>query len=182
MGDMSLPADYPAIPVGVYDDMKLVKLAREIAMGIKDIPDILFDHSLTQLEFDSIKRLPHFNKILAAEIADWGSAVNTAERVKLKMGAMVEEIAPELYARLNDPKEPLMAKIKGIELAAKLAGLGQADISPTGAPGDRVQVIINLGADTKLEYEKRLPPKVIEHEATTVQSFEESIDASPHQV
>lgn len=185
MGDMSLPADYPTIPVGVYDDMKLVKLAREIAMGIKDLPDVLFDNGMTQLEFESIQRLPHFNKMLAAEIVAWGSAVNTQERVKLKAGAMIEEYLPELYARLNDREEPMMAKIKALETISKMAGFGATDIPVAGSPGDRVQVIINLGADHRLEYQKTLPHKVIDHEPSELQmntSFEESIDARPNQV
>lgn len=182
MGDMSLPADYPTVPVGVYDDIKLVKLAREIAMGIKDLPDILFDNSLSQDDFDDIKLLPHFGKMLAGEIAAWGSALNTADRVKLKAGAMLEEYLPELYARLNDRNEPLMAKMKAVEIATKLAGFAERDIPAAGAPGDRVQVIINLGADHKLEYQKRLPPKVID--ATPIDTaFTESIDAiSPNTV
>lgn len=187
MGDMSLPADYPTIPIGVYDDMKLVKLAREIARGIKPIPDILSDNGLTQPDFEDIQTLPHFNKMLASEIAAWGSAENTADRVKLKAGAMIEEFLPELYARLNDRSEPLMAKIKAVEVASKLAGYGERDIASVGSPGDRVQVIINLGSDTKLQYDKRLPPKVIEHEAPVVetslaQAFAESIDASANKV
>lgn len=184
MGDFALPADYPTIPVGVYDDMKLVKLAREIAMGIKDLPDVLFDNSLTQLEFERISELPHFRKMLESEVAAWQSANNTAERVKLKAGAMIEEYLPELYARLNDRDEPLMGKIKAMELISKMAGYGAADIPVAGKPGDRVHVIINLGADHRLEYRKTLPPKVIEHETppTLESSFTESIDASPHSV
>lgn len=185
MGDMSLPADYPTVPAGVYDDMKLVKLAREIAMGIKDLPDILFDCGLIQMEWERIQELPHFQKILSSEIAAWGSAENVQERVKLKAGAMMEEYLPELYARLNDRGEPLMAKIKAVELMSKVAGFGGTDIPAAGSPGDRVQVIINLGADHRLEYQKTLPPKVIDHEASVPPmetAFEESIDARPNQV
>lgn len=188
MGDMSLPAEYPTIPPGVYDDMKLVKLAREIAMGIKDIPDVLFDNSLTQAEFEQIQRLPHFAKMLSSEVAAWASAVNTAERVKLKAGAMIEEYLPELYARLNDRDEPMMAKIKALETISKMAGFGATDIPVAGKPGDRVQVIINMGADHRLEYQKTLPHKVIDHEPavashpTMEEAFAESIDASPNQV
>lgn len=173
MGDMSLPSDYPTVPVAVYDDMKLVKLAREIAMGIKDIPDILFDNGLTQREFEEVQRLPHFNNMLASELSAWGSALNTQDRVKVKAGAMIEEYLPELYARLNDRNEPLLGKIKAMEVISKLAGYGQQDIKREGLPGDRVQVIINLGADHQLQFRKELPAKVIEHEV---------VDASANQV
>lgn len=186
--DLSLPADYPTIPGSVYDDIKLVKLAREIAMGLKDLPDVLFDNALTQREFEEIQRLPHFAGMLAAGRREWADLGSTEDRVRVKSAAMLEEFLPELYARLNDRDEPLMAKIKALEHIAKLAGIGDRDIPTLGAPGDKVQVIINLGADHKLVYQKELPPKVIDHAPvmnsppTMQQSFEESIDASAHQV
>lgn len=184
MGDMSLPADYPTVHPSIYDEAKLVKLARQIAMGIKEIPDILFDNGLTLREFDVIKLLPHFNNILAAEARAWEGAGNTNERLRIKSAAMIEEYLPELYARLNDREEPMMAKIKALELASKMAGFSDKADAPIGSPGDKVSVIINLGADSKLVYEKQLPPKVIDHEPTVTvqQSFEESIDASANQV
>ncbi len=184
MGDMSLPPDYPTIPPAVYDEAQLVKLARGIAMGIKDLPDILFDNSLTQREFAEIRELPHFNRILSAEMAAWEGASNTSERVRVKSGALIEEYLPELYARLNDAREPFMAKMKAFEQLTKLAGFGERDLPAMGTPGDKVQVIINLGADSKLVYQKELPAKVINHEPATTQhpTFEESIDASSYQV
>jgi len=183
MGDMSLPADYPTIPVGVYDEAKLVKLARQIAMGIKDLPDILFDNDLTQREFTEIQSIPLFAKTLESEVKAWAGADNTHARLKLKSAAMLEEYLPELYARLNDRQEPLMAKMKAVELVSKIAGFGDRDVVPAGNPGDKVQVIINLGADTRVEYVKQLPHKVIEHAPVAPQqTFEESLDASANPV
>lgn len=184
MGDMSLPPDYPTIPTAVYDEAKLVKLARQIAMGIKDLSDILFDHGLTLREFDEIKVMPAFSRMLAGEIKAWETAANTGERIKIKTAAMLEEYLPELYARLNDRNEPLMAKMKALELVTRVAGFGEKDIAPSGAPGDKLQVIINLGADTKVEYVKALPHKVIEHEPAppAAPTFEESLDASANPV
>lgn len=185
MGDMSMPQDYPTIPVGVYDDIKLVKLARQIAMGIKDLPDVLFDNSLTLREWDEIKQLPAFGRMLEQEVKAWEGASNTSDRVRIKAASMLEEYLPELYARLNDRNEPLMAKMKALELVTKVAGFGNADIPQAGSPGDKVQVIINLGADTRQTFEKVLPHKVIDHEPSTPAvplSFEESIDAATNQV
>lgn len=185
MGDMSLPPDYPTIPPNVYDEAKLVKLARQIAMGIKDLPEVLFDNSLTLREWDEIRILPAFGRVLEGEVKAWEGAHNTADRVRVKAASMLEEYLPELYARLNDREEPLMAKMKAVELVAKIAGFGQADIPQAGSPGDKVQVIINLGADTRLNFEKVLPHKVIDHEPSAPAaplSFEESIDAATNQI
>lgn len=184
MGDLSMPSDYPTIPASVYDDVKLVKLARQIAMGMKDLPDILFANDLTQREFEEISKLPHFNRILEAEVRAWANIDNAEDRVRVKSASLIEEFLPELYARLNDRDENLMGKVKALELASKWARLGQTETPQQGHPGDRVQVIINLGADNKLVYDKQLPAKVIEHEPAVVnappleQTFEESIDAS----
>lgn len=185
MGDMSLPADYPTIPPSVYDDAKLVKLARQIAMGMKDVPGILFDNDLTQREFEEICKLPHFDRMLQSELRSWANLENAEDRVRVKAAAMIEEYLPEMYARLNDRDETLMGKVKALELASKWARLGQTETPQLGSPGDRVQVIINLGADSKLVYDKQLPSKVIEHEPAVInpppleQTFEESIDAAP---
>lgn len=180
MNDMAMPPDYPTIPQGVYDEVKLVKLARQIAMGISDLPDILFSHGLTLREFDEIKQLPAFNRMLTSEITAWEGAANTPARLRLKTAAMLEEYLPELYARLNDRTEPLMGKVKALELTAKLAGFGERVEGTATAPGDRVQVIINLGADTRAEYVKVLPPKVIDNspEPVTTKSFEDSFEAA----
>lgn len=178
MGDMALPADYPTVPGSMYDEKKLVILARQVAMGIKDIPDILFDNGLTLREFTEIQRLPRWGKLLDAEVKAWEGAANTAERVSVKTASMIEEYLPELYSRLNDRDEPLMAKIKALELAAKMARIGNTDAPAAIAPGDKVQVVINLGADTQLKFDKVLPHKVIDHEPTPVLSVEEALDNS----
>lgn len=199
MGDMSLPPDYPTIPTGVYDEMRLIKLARQIAMGIKNTGEILFDNGLDFKDFEAIKKIPLFKRVLEEEVKAWGAADNVHNRLQLKSAAMLEEFLPELYARLNDVKEPLMGKIKALENLAKLAqapGFNGNEAQVSFNPGDRVQVVINLGADTT-NYTKILPHKVIDHEpgaqkhaqvtqedftrafeASIETNIEESVDAS----
>lgn len=179
MSDLSQEINTPTVPAAVYDEMKLVKLARELAMSMKDVEAILRDHDVSQSQFEALQGNHHFNKVFAAELAAWGAAGNTDERVKFKSAAMIEEILPECYARLNDPKEPMMAKVKMLELVGRWAGWGQADIKPAFAPGDRVLVQINLGNDSKLTYEKRLPYKVIDASPIVVDnSLQTGFDAN----
>lgn len=187
MGDMSLPPDYPTIPSGVYDEMKLIKLARQIAMGIKDMGEVLFDHGLDFRDFERIKKLPIFKRVLEEEVKAWEAADNVHNRIQLKSAAMLEEFLPELYARLNDVKEPLMGKIKALENLAKLAqapGFNGNEVQASFNPSDRVQVVINLGSDTNGNYSKILPHKVINNEPAPVRvtkedftrAFEESVE------
>ena len=165
--DMKLPDSYPTIPGAVYDEIKLVKLAREIAMGIKPLEAILKDADIDQIEWAIIQKNPAFVSRLSAECLAWEGALNTPERVKVKSQSMIEEFLPELYASMNNKSEKLSDKIAAANLAKDLAGLGAKVDLKNGNPGDRVNITINLGADTKLTYERELPAKVIDVTPTT---------------
>ena len=62
-------------------EMKLVALAREIAMDMKQLPDVLKELSITPEQFEIIKNSQFFKHVLSQEIANWASALNTSERV-----------------------------------------------------------------------------------------------------
>lgn len=176
MSDLSLPPDYPTIPPAVHAEMQIVKLAREIAMGISELDDILKHHNLDRKGLDALMENSRFVAVLNAEIASWNSAVNTNERVKIKAGAMLEEWLPELYSRMNDRGEALNAKIEAGKLVERLAGMGSAAAKSNDSAVDRVSITINMGADHKLEFSKKLPPKVIDNETgDDVSSTEEVV-------
>lgn len=180
------PASAVTLPDAARREIDIVKLAREIAMDLRELSEILKLHAITNEEFERLKRLPYFNKVLTAELEAWQAATNTQERVRLKAAAMMEEYLPELFKRMVDPNQDLMKAVKGAELVTKLAALGEAD---KGAfdPSNRVVITINMGNDSKLQVSKTLPPQVIDHEplgsavdlADELQQnlFEGSIDA-----
>ncbi len=167
MSDLSLPYDYPIVPGAVYDEMRLVKLAREIAMDIRDLNEILTTHDVSLDDFEKIKCNERFKSILSAEVTAWHGAVNVNERVKIKAGSMLEEYLPELYSRINDRKESLSSKIEATKLLERLAGMGGA-AAKNEPPSNGVTITINMGADHKLQFKQELPPKVIEHEEVFV--------------
>jgi len=164
MSDLTLPPDYaPTLPEAARREINMVKLAREIAMDLRGLQEILEHHCVSQRDFEVLKRNPHFCRVLSSEIEAWQSATNTQQRVRLKSASMMEEFLPELYRRLIDPKEDLMKVTKGAELVTKLSGLG-AEEAKDNDPSNRVMITINMGADNKLQVAKSLPPKVIDHE------------------
>jgi hypothetical protein len=138
----------------------MLKLAREIAMDIQSIEDILKHHQVTDDQWEEIQQNPRFNTYLRGAVEEWQSATNTPERVKLKSMAFVEEALPEFFARAHDPKEPLAAKTEVLKTIAKFAGVGG---SVEGAlSGEKMIVTINLGADNQLRIERDVTPQVIE--------------------
>lgn len=146
-----------------FQDMILIKLAREIAMDILPLENILENHKILPENWSKIAENPRFQGILQDQIVAWQSATNTAERVKLKSLAFVEEALPEFYARAHDQKEPLSAKVELLKTISKFGGIG-GNAFDAAMGGEKFSVTINLGADQSLKIEKTLPTKVIEHE------------------
>jgi hypothetical protein len=143
-----------------FNDVTLLKLAREIAMDMRTLDDILELHNVKREEWDVISALPLFQQYLRQCIEEWHSAANTQDRVRLKSLAFVEEALPEFYARAHDPNENLNAKVEVLKTVARFAGVGgSVDGSVTG---ERLTVTINLGADQQLKIEKNIGPQVIE--------------------
>lgn len=144
-----------------FNDVTLLKLAREIATDIRPIGDVLETFKIAPKEWENLQKHPHFQAVLRSSIEEWTSATNTSERVKLKSMAFIEEALPEFYARAHDPKEPLSAKVEVLKSIARFAGVGGAGSDSISA-GERLSVTINLGADQQLRIEKDVTPRVIE--------------------
>lgn len=156
--EMQLPSSYPTVPSAVHDEIKLVKLAREVAMGIKPLKQVVEEFGISTAEWVVISQNAWFNQILSAEIEAWGAAQNTAERVKLKSASMIEEFLPEAYKRLNDRSENLNHKVELLKTVVNLSQLGgRAGVDVNGDPARSVTVTINLGADTQLNYQRKAP-------------------------
>ena len=152
--------DLPAEQVSSTTDVMMLKLAREIAMDIQSIEDILKNQQVSAEQWEEIQRNQRFKSYLSNAVEEWQSATNTPERVKLKSMAFVEEALPEFFARAHDPKETLAAKTEVLKTIAKFAGVGG---SVEGAvTGERMVVTINLGADNQLRIERDVTPQVIE--------------------
>ena len=132
-------------------------------MDIRPLDDILSAHGIDQSRWDTISATPTFQNLLRSEVEAWNSATNTAERVRLKSLAFVEEALPEFYARAHDQKEPLNSRVEILKTVAKFAGVGGTSVDGTSL-GEKLMVTINLGSDHSLRIEKSVTSQVIEHE------------------
>jgi hypothetical protein len=146
-----------------FNDIAMLRLAREIAMDVHPIEEILTTHGIDQPYWEALNSSPIFQSVLKSAVEEWQSATNTSERVKLKSMVFVEEALPEFYARAHDPKEPLAAKTEVLTTIARLAGMGVNGVDNATA-GERMTVTINLGADKQLKIEKDITPRSSEIE------------------
>ncbi len=146
-----------------YNHLTIVRLAREIAMDIRLIDEILEIQGVSRDNFAKIRATKEFEKVLQNEIEAWNSATNTAERVRLKSLSFVEESLADFYADAVNKNESLSARTEVLKTVARFAGIGGSSVD--GAiNGEKFLVTINLGADKTLKIEKDVTPKVIDAE------------------
>ena len=128
-------------------------LAREIAMDIFPIDQILDVHRLSDEEWQRISMHPKFISMLREMTADWNSAGNTKERVRLKAATGLESVL-EIYIRdVMDTAIPLAQRV---EAGKFLARLGELDGSLVQGAGGGAGVTINISTS------RDQPPLIID--------------------
>lgn len=160
LANITLPSKEQAV-VTAENEQAIRSLAIEMARGINDSDEILERFSLSKEDFEHIARSRMFQSLLEQAVKEWGSASNTAERVKIKTQALIEEALPAMFAELRDDKHPLSSRA---DLFGRLARIGALGNAPAGAgnTGDVFKININLGDDKHIAIEHSLPTKVIE--------------------
>lgn len=119
-------------------------LAREIAMDILPVRQILELHKLSDDDWTSIQGNRQFQETVAALTRDWQSAANTRERVKIKAATGLESILEVYVSEISDLDIPL---IQRVEAGKFLARLGELDglRDGAGAGGSAFQINIQIG-------------------------------------
>jgi hypothetical protein len=126
-------------------DTTMLKVARAIAMGLYELPDILKNHSVDQRDFNRWKDHPRFIHYLQTETVAWEAATNTAERTKLKAAVVMEMFMEEAHTSLHDKKTPLNQRVELGKLVSRIAGLGEPRVLNAGGGGSSFNLQINIG-------------------------------------
>lgn len=121
-------------------------LAREIAMDIFPLKQILELHRLTEAEWVTIQENPRFREMLGSMVRDWSSASNTRERIRVKAATGLESQL-EIYIRdINDPLIPLAQRVEAGKFLARLGELDTSSVlAGMGAAGGGVTINILTG-------------------------------------
>lgn len=138
------------------DEFKLAKLARELALNIREPSKVLRDYGLTNGEFHEIEQNEFFRRTFEAMVIEWNSVHSTADRVRLYSAAAIEEALPVLGDRMRNREEPLAACVDVGKFLARNAGLGDPDVEKKES--ERFTITINLGADEKIKFDKSIKP------------------------
>src|ERR1700681_3157223 len=74
-------------------------LAREIAMGIREVPDILETYKISTAAYEKLKDHEVFVKLVDSARIEWHAATNTPGRTQIEAAAALEQALPIAYAR-----------------------------------------------------------------------------------
>jgi hypothetical protein len=120
-------------------------LAREVAMDIFPLDDILKVHQLSGDDWDELCANPRFKAMLDQMMREWHSAASTPERSRVKAATGVESHIETLIADIGDRGIPLTQRVEAMKFLARVGELdgGKQALGAGGAP---FSININIGA------------------------------------
>lgn len=147
--------------------VELAALAREIAMDIFPLDEIIALHRLTDEEWMRIQANQKFQAMVHDMTLAWQSAANTRERVKIKAATGLESILETYIREIGDTTIPLTQRVEAGKFLARIGELdGNAAILGQGGGGSGFHIVLNIGNTTQsIDIEE---PNVIEGEVADV--------------
>jgi len=127
----------------VMDERRMRVLAREIALDIHSLEEILQTYKVDADDWERLQTNPRFNQLLQEGIEHWNSALTTKERAELRAQAMVEFNLLTAQEMLADKSEPASARVEMFKAICRVAKIGDKEL--TSEAGQRVNITINMG-------------------------------------
>lgn len=144
------------------DEARWRSVAREIAMDIFELQDILKNHGVEADEWERMSSSRGFTQMLREAIATWTSSLNVRERIEARTLSMLEGSLQELYRAMHDPEFSHNAKVELFKALSKNVGIGIKDAPGGGNLGERVSITINMGEGGPAVEVKDVTPEVTE--------------------
>ncbi|SRR5260221_7027818 len=161
---MTLPAPIPVqLPPHVTPAL-IARLAREVAMEIRDLPTIIMLYELTPEQYARISELPFYKRVYEDFVMEWSKVSSTRERINLISAILLEEGLPKLGSHMLSKDVTPSVAVETGKFFAKMAGVEGLPKAESGSSGDKFVITINLGEDSKLQFTKDVTPKVISEE------------------
>lgn len=128
----------------------LVGVARDIAMDIHTLSEVLKKHSLSEAQYGYLStHNDFFKKALVQQAHEWQSLGSTQARLKAQAAAALETQLPTLGSRMGAASEKLSDVVEAAKLFAKIAGV-DTDTGGPRAGGEGFTITIDLGANERI--------------------------------
>jgi len=135
------------------DEYAMAKLAREMAMAIRNYKDIFADFNLTEEDYYEIAKNDFYKRAKEQFALEWNSTLSTADRVKITSAAGAEQGLLAVTRRMLDPNEPFPGVLTAFKQLCQNAGIG--DPKAEQKTSERFIITINIGDESKT-YDKSI--------------------------
>jgi hypothetical protein len=152
-----------AVKLPGLSDPLISRLAREVARQIIPIPTLLQTFGISQPDFERLVDHPFFQQRLIEEQAVWSASdpMSATKRIGVKALTMIEELLVDVAQMIQDPDEPMSAKVEALKWASRMAGIGDNSNVKGGSADDaKVKITINIGGD-KIQFDKEKLPQSV---------------------
>jgi hypothetical protein len=129
------------------DEYAMAKLAREMAMAIRNYKDIFADFGVTEEDYYEIAKNDFYKRAKEQFALEWNSTLSTSDRVKITSAAGAEQGLLAVTRRMLDPNEPFPGVLSAFKQLCQNAGIGDPKVEQKS--NERFIIQINLGADTE---------------------------------
>jgi uncharacterized lipoprotein YehR (DUF1307 family) len=135
-------------------------LARDLAIHLYDDDVILKKHNVTDDQFATLSANTFFHKLLETATTEWNSLKSVQQRLALEASVAVEDVLPDITARMRNATEPLPGVVEALKAFTKIAGIGESkQVQPIG---ERFSININLSGETQAYEKNRTPGSTVE--------------------
>ena len=134
---------------------ELGRLAREMAVDLREKADILRDYHLSEADYELLTQNLTYARLLSAIVKEWNSVLSTADRIKFKAALAFEDGLETIATRMANPNEPLSGAVETGKLLARVGGIGEESIN--GQKGEKFTINISLGGQ-RLSFENAVAP------------------------
>jgi hypothetical protein len=127
------------------NEIQLAKLARELAMNIRNYKLVFADFGIDENDYQQIEKDEFFRRVKEQFTIEWNAAGSTEERLRIGSLAYLEQLTPIITKRAMREDANLSAATDVGKVLMKMAGVGEPKNEKVNT--DRFVITINLGAD-----------------------------------
>src|SRR5215467_12342577 len=93
------------------DEFAMAKLAREMAMGIRNYQAIFADYGIDETAYQQIEKNEFYRRAREQFALEWNSALSAADRVRLISAAYAEQTLVSVGRGILDENKPLSDRL-----------------------------------------------------------------------
>lgn len=123
-------------------------ICAELAAGLADAEGIQAKYSITEAQWERLRKNRAFRAMLKEAIEQFSGDMNAGKRITVKSEIALEDSIPVLYKMAHAPDGSTQSKIDSIKMLSVLAnrtGRGGENAGGAAGSGFNVQIHINTG-------------------------------------